>query len=204
MPIWLYEVRPLYTAMILVVVIEIVSIIGLILARRLVIPRLHYHDGANDAVSGIEVFPFADEIQAGLGFSPHVVEVRSLDKEVGDEMQAAVTGKGKVARFSAGTEGDSDQLDSGFDGLRPERDHFHREIDLRLVGGKPVLFNEIASEFSKTITFGIALERQAKNNAETRVTKRSSVTYSVPEAQIHHLAEMQVVEVNVGIECRAS
>ena len=62
---------------------------------------------ANDAVSGIEVFPFADEIQAGLGFSPHVVEVRSLDEEVGDEMHAAVTSKGKIARFSAGTEGGS-------------------------------------------------------------------------------------------------
>src|SRR6187549_1902646 len=52
MPIWLYEISPLYTAVILVVCIETVSIIGLFLARRLVIPRLRYHEGANDAVSG--------------------------------------------------------------------------------------------------------------------------------------------------------
>src|SRR5213080_3386673 len=52
MPIWLYEVRPIYTALILVVLIETLSMIGLALARRLIIPRLHYHDGANDAVSG--------------------------------------------------------------------------------------------------------------------------------------------------------
>jgi hypothetical protein len=52
MPIWLYEIRPLYAGLMLVVIIETVSMIGLFLTRRLIIPRLHYHDGANDAVSG--------------------------------------------------------------------------------------------------------------------------------------------------------
>lgn len=52
MPIWLYQVRPLFTAAILLATIEIVSIIGLFLTRRLILPRLTYHDGANDAVSG--------------------------------------------------------------------------------------------------------------------------------------------------------
>src|SRR5436853_2070949 len=52
MPIWLYEIRPLYTAIILVVFIETISMIGLVLVRRLVIPRLHYSEGINDAVSG--------------------------------------------------------------------------------------------------------------------------------------------------------
>jgi len=52
MPIWLYEVRPVYSALILIAFIEALSMIGLILARRFVIPRFHYHEGANDAVSG--------------------------------------------------------------------------------------------------------------------------------------------------------
>src|SRR5205814_9312052 len=52
MPIWLYEIRPFYAAIILVLFIETISMIGLVLVRRLVIPRFHYHDGANDAVSG--------------------------------------------------------------------------------------------------------------------------------------------------------
>jgi len=51
-PIWLYEIRPLYAALVLLVLIETVSMIGLMLTRRFVIPRVHYHDGANDAVSG--------------------------------------------------------------------------------------------------------------------------------------------------------
>src|SRR6267378_7480922 len=52
MPIWLYEIRPLYAGLLLVAIIGTVSIIGLFVTRRLIIPRLHYHDGANDAVSG--------------------------------------------------------------------------------------------------------------------------------------------------------
>lgn len=52
MPIWLYEIHPLYAGLALVVIIETVSMIGLFVTRRLIIPHLHYHEGANDAVSG--------------------------------------------------------------------------------------------------------------------------------------------------------
>src|SRR5437762_2432611 len=52
MPIWLYEVSPRVAALVMVVFIESLALFGLFLARRLLIPRLHYHDGANDAVSG--------------------------------------------------------------------------------------------------------------------------------------------------------
>jgi hypothetical protein len=52
MPIWLYQIRPFYVILLLLVLIETVSMIGLLLTRRLIVPRLHYHDGANDAVSG--------------------------------------------------------------------------------------------------------------------------------------------------------
>jgi len=53
MPTWLYEIHPFYAAILLVGLIEIVALTGLFLTRRLVIPRLHYSEGANDAVSGI-------------------------------------------------------------------------------------------------------------------------------------------------------
>jgi hypothetical protein len=52
MPIWLYDVTPPVAALIMVVFIEVVSLMGLVMVRRHLIPRLHYHDGANDAVSG--------------------------------------------------------------------------------------------------------------------------------------------------------
>jgi hypothetical protein len=52
MPLWLYQVSPPVSALILVAFIESVSLTGLVLVRRFLIPRLHYHEGANDAVSG--------------------------------------------------------------------------------------------------------------------------------------------------------
>lgn len=52
MPIWLYEVSPPVAALIVMAFVEAVALIGLIVVRRHLIPRLHYHDGANDAVSG--------------------------------------------------------------------------------------------------------------------------------------------------------
>ena len=52
MPIWLYEVSPPVAALVMVVFIEAAALIGLVLVRRRLIPRLHYDDGANDAVSG--------------------------------------------------------------------------------------------------------------------------------------------------------
>ena len=36
----------------MLVLVEALSLTGLVIVRRLLIPRLHYHDGANDAVSG--------------------------------------------------------------------------------------------------------------------------------------------------------
>src|ERR1041384_579200 len=52
MPLWLYEIPPRTAALIMVIFIESLALIGLVLVRRFLIPRLHYHDGANDAVSG--------------------------------------------------------------------------------------------------------------------------------------------------------
>src|SRR3954453_10788188 len=52
MPVWLYEVEPRTAALIMVLFIETIALTGLVLSRRFVLPRLHYNDGANDAVSG--------------------------------------------------------------------------------------------------------------------------------------------------------
>lgn len=52
MPIWLYELSPLRQALIIIAFVEFLSIAGLLLARRYVVPRFHYSEGINDAVSG--------------------------------------------------------------------------------------------------------------------------------------------------------
>lgn len=52
MPLWAYQMPSLYLVLLMVASIELVSMIGLFLARRLLIPRLRFHDGVNDAISG--------------------------------------------------------------------------------------------------------------------------------------------------------
>lgn len=52
MPLWAYEIPALPLAVITIVGIEVIALGGLVLVRRRVLPRLHFHDGVNDAVSG--------------------------------------------------------------------------------------------------------------------------------------------------------
>jgi hypothetical protein len=52
MPTWAYNMSPLQLALIMVASIEAVSLFGLFLARRFLLPHLRFHDGINDAISG--------------------------------------------------------------------------------------------------------------------------------------------------------
>jgi hypothetical protein len=52
MPLWAYNMSPLLLGVIMIGGIETMSLIGLLLVRRLVLPRLHLGEGINDAVSG--------------------------------------------------------------------------------------------------------------------------------------------------------
>lgn len=52
MPFWAYHISPLRLMLIMVAGIEAVSLFFLLLSRWFVLPRLRFHDGINDAVSG--------------------------------------------------------------------------------------------------------------------------------------------------------
>jgi hypothetical protein len=52
MPIWLYQTRPLYAAIVIVLAVETISLLGLFLARRFLIRHFHSSEGINDAISG--------------------------------------------------------------------------------------------------------------------------------------------------------
>jgi len=51
-PTWLYEIPPFRAALLLIGVVELVSIVGLLLTRRFILPRFHFGEGINDAISG--------------------------------------------------------------------------------------------------------------------------------------------------------
>jgi len=52
MPLWIYNVPPVLLALLMVVAIDLLSLVGLFLTRRFLLPHFRYHDGVNDAVSG--------------------------------------------------------------------------------------------------------------------------------------------------------
>jgi hypothetical protein len=52
MPFWLYNLSSWLLALGMVVLFEALSLGGLFLTRRFVLPHLHFHDGVNDAVGG--------------------------------------------------------------------------------------------------------------------------------------------------------
>jgi hypothetical protein len=52
MPIWAYQLSPLALAIVMIGVIEFVAVAGLVITRWLVVPRLHFHEGVNEGISG--------------------------------------------------------------------------------------------------------------------------------------------------------
>ncbi|HKR22910.1 MAG TPA: hypothetical protein VJS17_09960 [Pyrinomonadaceae bacterium] len=52
MPNWLYDLSSLQAAILIVGFVELVSIVGLLWTRRFAIPRFHYCENINEAVSG--------------------------------------------------------------------------------------------------------------------------------------------------------
>ncbi len=52
MPTWAYNLSPFALAIVMIGTIELVAIAGLIITRWLIIPRLRFHEGVNEAISG--------------------------------------------------------------------------------------------------------------------------------------------------------
>jgi hypothetical protein len=51
-PVWLYDLPPLYSALLTIFFVDAISLGGLFLTRRFLLRRFHYSEGVNDAISG--------------------------------------------------------------------------------------------------------------------------------------------------------
>jgi hypothetical protein len=51
-PIWIYELHPFFSALVVIIFIETISLAGLLVTRRFLLRRFHYGEGANEVVSG--------------------------------------------------------------------------------------------------------------------------------------------------------
>ena len=52
MPLWIYELPPVLAAVVIALFVETVALVGLLLVRRFIVPRLHYGSEVHEAVSG--------------------------------------------------------------------------------------------------------------------------------------------------------
>jgi hypothetical protein len=52
MPIWAYHLTPVVLAIFILIVVETLAIGGLLIVRAFVVPRLRFHEGVNEAISG--------------------------------------------------------------------------------------------------------------------------------------------------------
>jgi len=99
LPIWFYEIRPLFSAIIMVVFVETLSLIGLFLARRFLLPRFRYGDGINDAVSGtVQAIGVFYGITVGL----IAVGVWNTNSNAGDLVSQEASAVGGLYRVSVG------------------------------------------------------------------------------------------------------
>ena len=125
-------------------------------------------------------------------------------KEVRDGVVAAVTGNAEIASFDAGAECCPDVVKGDSDRLYPEDDHLHREVGSRSVGQEPMLLDEVAGELAKAVAVGIAVESRAQRRSKPGIGLCRGVGGPVFHAQIHHVAEMQAEQVEVGKLSRRS
>lgn len=99
MPIWYYAVNPLLAAIITIVFVETLSLAGLFLARRFLLPHLNYNEGINDAVSGtVQAIGVFYGITVGL----IAVGVWNTDSSAGDLVSKEASAIGGMYRDVAG------------------------------------------------------------------------------------------------------
>src|SRR5262249_6657123 len=163
----------------------------------------HGQDELSLAYYTIQIVPrlgFPNEIQTLLGLAPHLNEVVSSRKKIGQGMVAAVTGENDVARFDSRGEGSPNKVERGRDRLRPNRSPCHVHVDPRLVSGKSIFLGEIDTKPSKTVGVGVAVKGTPEDVPERCIAMRRSADRPVLQTQIHDIAGRQQKQVLIGEE----
>src|ERR1700731_1522210 len=119
-------------------------------------------------------------------------------------MVATVAGESQVADFNGRVERGSDEVYPCFNRLRPAANDLHAEVRFGLVGQEFAFLNELAGDLSETVTVGIAVGEWAKDQSEPYVTMSRSISGPELQTHVHHVAEVQVDEVFVGVKGRSN
>src|SRR6267378_358176 len=164
-------------------------------------PALHGSDEAllaPDYVLGVAVPGLPGDVQRHLRLAPHCVEWIVPQQKTWDDLVHSITSERQIARLDRGASRRAHALDRGFDRLCPERDRSRRVVDLRLVGDKAVLFNEIAGKPGETIAFAVTVKDRAGYKSEKSKAECGSVADSVLHADLYCTAGDHAERVKVG------
>jgi len=74
----------------------------------------------------------------------------------------------------------------------------HREISLRLTSDEAVLFDQVAGKLGETIPFIVAVKDPAEHMAPKAKGDRGSAARSMLQAELHHAAQLQAIQTEVG------
>ena len=107
-------------------------------------------------------------------------------------MIIALDGEEKIACLNSRAKGCPEIIDRCCEGPHPRDNHSHCIVHLRGVDNEASLLHKIESQLAEPITLVVTLERIAEDPAEPTIAMRRGVGRPVPQAQIHHLADLQI------------
>jgi hypothetical protein len=90
------------------------------------------------------------------------------------------------------------EIDRARDRLRPDGNSSHRVLDACLVSDEAVLLHQVISELGETITLAVTVKDRAEGKAEKATSKRGCAARAVPQADVHHAAQEQTKQMDVG------
>src|ERR1700730_17823406 len=97
-----------------------------------------------------------------------------------------------IAGLNTPTKGCPEKLDRSRKRLHPRDNQSHCVVHPRGIDDEAPLFDQIESELSKPIAIVVALKCIAKNPPEPGIASRGRVGRSMRQAQVHHLADVQI------------
>src|SRR5882762_11514553 len=97
-----------------------------------------------------------------------------------------------------GTKALPHEIDRSRNRLHPEGNRSRRVEDLRLVGNKAVLLDQITGELGETVTIAVTMKDRPEHSPPIAIGVRGSPTRPVLYGDVHHAANLQTPQMKVS------
>src|SRR5580704_745055 len=157
---------------------------------------LHRQDEAllaQDSVRHVVEACLSSEVQALLRFLPYRVEPITLKEKPMAGLAHAVASVGQITRLHRMAKGRPHEIDRGRDRLHPKRDHSHREVNFRSVGGETVLLDQVECELGETETLSVTVKDRSEDGPEKSIGVCGSPVRPILQAEVHDAAYEQTI-----------